>query len=112
MDIGVNVSNLNNIDRQTAIFMIAQHNEPIIVENARRAALIPPGVPLPLLSSGTPAEIKTSYEIVLAASTQSTHTANITLAAENTTTARQIREALRNSPTPAQLSAALTALTS
>lgn len=102
MDITVNVSNLSNTDRQAAIYMIE-------AENLRRAALTPPGTPLPLT---TAAEIKASYETVFAAIDQAAHLGHIAQAAENNATARQIREALKGSPTQAQLNAALTGLTS
>lgn len=98
MDITVNVSNLNNTDKQAAVYMIEQ-------ENLRR---VPPGTPLPLVSA---AEIKASYEIVWVAICQAAHLGHIAQAAENNATAKQIREALRNNPTQEKLNAALLALT-
>lgn len=101
MDITVNLSNLSNTDRQAAIYMIEQ-------ENTRRAALTPPGTPLPLTSA---AEIKASYEAVWVAIAQAAHLGHITQSAENNVTAKQLREALREPRTPTQLTNALAALT-
>lgn len=101
MDSSLTFTNLNQIDRDAGKYMIG-------LENERRAALTPPGAPLPF---ATAAEIKTSYEAVFNAIVQAAHLGHIAAAAENNATARQIREALKNSPTQAQLNAALTGLT-
>lgn len=112
MDIALTLTNFSAIDRETAKYMIALRNEPTIAENTRRAALTPPEAALPLLPSGTAAEIRTSYETVFVAIAQSAHASYITQAAENNATARQIRELLKTSPTQAQLNAMLAAGTS
>lgn len=98
----VNASNFSNQDTQAAIYYIEQ-------ENLRRAALTSPGTPLPL---ATAQERKNSYEIVLTDILTAAHLGHLTIAAENNATARQIREALKGSPTQAQLNAALAGLTS
>lgn len=96
----VNASNFSNADTQAAIYYIEQ-------ENLRRAALIPPGTPLPM---ATAQEQKQSYEIVLTDILKAAHLGHLTIAAENNATSKQIHQALKNSPTQAQLNAALAAL--
>lgn len=100
----VNASNFSNQDTQAAIYYIEQ-------ENLRRAALTPPGVPLPL---ATTQERKNSYEIVLTDILLAAHLGHLTIAAENNATAKQIIQLLKSAtpPTQAQLNAMLAAGTS
>lgn len=74
-------------------------------ENARRAALIPPGTPLP---NSTTAEKRASYEICLAPKLVGNHQANIV--ESNVATLAELRTAW-NSATDQQRNAALAALT-
>lgn len=85
-------------DLRAARFMVAQ-------ENARRAALTPPGTPLP---TSTGAELRTSYQTVLSAVVVSAHGSYVKQSSE---------AALRNefktafdAATDAQRAAALAAL--
>jgi len=65
--ITVNVSNPDTEDRQTMEFYIKE-------ENTRRAALTPPGTPLPL---ATAPERKASYEVLLSQAAADMHTHRI-----------------------------------
>lgn len=84
--ITVNVSNPDAEDRDAM-------NDQIDLENARRAALIPPGTPLP---KDTAANRKASYETILSALDMSAHQSYIRDNTENTM--RALREELKAAP--------------
>ena len=72
-DFTVNITNTNaGIDGQAARYIVA-------LENERRAALDPPGTPLPLTPAG---DLVTSYETVLAATVAAAHASYIIQAGE------------------------------
>ena len=75
-------------------------------ENARRAALIPPGTPLP---NSTVAEKRASYELCLKPKLDGCHQGNVS--DSNVATLAELRTAW-NSATDQQRNAALAALTS
>lgn len=74
-------------------------------ENARRAALDPPGTPLP---SGTAIQLRDSYQTILGGVNVDIHAHN--LAQSDTATLQEFKDAWPNA-TDAQRQAALTALT-
>lgn len=78
--IATNVSNPDAEDRRAMNKIIADENAFITRENARLAALVPPGTPIPILPNSTPAERKTSYEYCLNKFLKSAHGSYIKLA--------------------------------
>lgn len=87
-------------DREVAATAIA-------AENARRAALTPPGTALPF---STAQEIRQSYQTIMADRVMAVHLAGVKAISANNITVKQIREAAMNA-TDAQRAAALAALT-
>jgi len=89
--ITVNVSNPDAEDRQTMEYCIKE-------ENTRRAALDPPGTPLPF---ATASERKASYEVLLsqAAAEMHTHRVNQAKVAAEVATPRDVKVAY-SSATP------------
>lgn len=86
-------------DRRGMIYVIEK-------ENARRAALDPPGTPLPLSDN---IEIRNSYEVVTTATMQAAHDSYIEQS--NVASLRDVRT-VWDAATDAQRNAALAALTS
>lgn len=78
----------------------------IAAENARRAALEPPGTPL---ANSTAAERKSSYETILSARLAEVHASYIAQAGVDLADVRAIRQALPNA-TDAQLATIKTTL--
>lgn len=98
--ITTNIATFDRDDREVANAAIAQ-------ENQRRALLTPPGTPLP---NSTAAEMRTSYQTIMADRVMAVHQAGIKAITANNTTVRQIRDAAMVA-TDAQRAAALAALT-
>jgi len=90
---------LDQADRRAMLFIVNQ-------ENARRAALTPPGTPLPV---STNVEIRTSYATVQSALL---NTAHLSYVDQSTVASFQEMKAAFNAATDQQRNAALVALTS
>lgn len=94
-------TNIATFDRDDALAARAV----ITADNVRRAA-----ASLPLLPLATAAEMRTSYQTIMAARLMAAHLANVESATVNNATVRQIVDAAKVA-TDAQRTAALAALT-
>jgi hypothetical protein len=99
--ISTNIATFDRDDREVA-------NAAIEAENQRRSLMTPPGTPLP---NSTAAEMRASYQTIMADRVMAVHQAGIKSITANNTTVRQIRDAAMVA-TDAQRAAALAALTS
>jgi hypothetical protein len=103
--VNVNISTLDADDRRAARMIVGQKNAEIAAQNAnivfvnqQRAQNVPPLDPIadtPLLLTSTTAELKASYEPLLAAIALGVHTSHVAQATEQAATSSALFQTMK-----------------